>query len=218
MAAWQVLMSNIQFPDLRGLQWSYTLAPQFSTEVQQATSGREVRAAFWSAPLWKISLSYEFLHDDRQHADANGYSELQQLVGFFLARQGSFDSFLLDVAQLTRKPLDSTVSGQPIGVGDGSKAAFQLVRNVGGYLEAIQNPAGQSATVYVSGVRKTQGSDYTIADGVVSFAAPPPPSAALTADFQWLWRARFAQDALEFANFSYLLWECKKLELMSIRV
>ena len=82
-------MSNTPFPDLRGLAWDYILTPTFSTGVQQATSGREVRAAFWSAPLWKISLSYEFLHDDARHVDQNGYSDLQQIVGFYLARQGS---------------------------------------------------------------------------------------------------------------------------------
>ena len=133
-------MSNVQFPDLRGLAWEYTLSPTFSTGVQQATSGREVRAAYWSGPLWKLSLTYEFLHDDAQHVDANGYSQLQQLIGFFLARQGSFDSFLIDLAQLTRKPLDSSVNGQPIGIGDGSTTSFQLVRNVAGYLEQVQNP------------------------------------------------------------------------------
>jgi uncharacterized protein (TIGR02217 family) len=211
-------MSNSQFPDLRGLAWEYTLAPMFSTGVQQATGGREVRTAFWSAPLWKISLTYSYLRDDGQHVNQNGYSELQQIVGFFLARQGQFDSFLVDLAQLTRKPLDSTVSGQPIGIGDGSTVSFQLVRNIGGYLEQVQNPAGQSATVYVAGVKKAAGADYTMANGLVSFASPPVSGAAITADFQWLWRVRFAQDSQEFDNFMYLLWECKKLELLSVRV
>ena len=211
-------MSNLQFPDLRGLSWDYALTPTFSTGVQQATSGREVRAAFWSAPLWKISLTYEFLHDDPRHVDQNGNSELQQLVGFFLARQGAFDSFLIDLAQLTRKPLDSTISGLPICTGDSSTTDFQLVRNIGGYLEQVQNPAGQSATVYVAGARKTQGVDYTITNGIVSFSSPPASGAAITADFQWLWRVRFTQDSVEFDNFMYLLWECKKVELVSVRV
>jgi uncharacterized protein (TIGR02217 family) len=210
-------MSNLLFPDLRGLAWDYTLAPMFSTGVQQATGGREVRAAFWSAPLWKISLTYSYLRDDSHHVDQNGYSELQQIVGFFLARQGQFDSFLIDLAQLTRKPLDSTVSGQPIGTGDGSTSSFQLVRNIGGYLEQVQNPTGQSATVYVAGVKKIQSTDYTIANGSVSFATPPISGAAITADFQWLWRVRFAQDSQEFDNFMYQLWECKKVELVAVR-
>ena len=211
-------MSNLLFPDLRGLAWDYTLAPMFSTGVQQATGGREVRVAFWSAPLWKISLTYSYLHDDGQHVDQNGYSELQQIAGFFLARQGQFDSFLIDLAQLTRKPLDSTVSGQPIGIGDNSTTSFQLVRNIGGYLEQVQNPAGQSATVYVASVKKTAGTDYTITNGMVSFASPPATGAAVTADFQWLWRVRFAQDSEEFDNFMYQLWECKKVELVSVRL
>jgi len=82
----------------------------------------------------------------------------------------------------------------------------------------VQNPAGQSATVYVAGVRKTQGTDYTISNGLVSFASAPANGTAITADFQCLWRVRFAQDQLEFGNFMYLLWECKKVELMSVRV
>jgi uncharacterized protein (TIGR02217 family) len=210
-------MSNILFPDLRGLAWEYTLTPTFSTGMQQAASGREVRAAFWSSPLWKMSLSYEFVRDDPQHVDVNGYTELQQLQGFFLARQGSFDSFLIDLAQLTRKPLDSTISGQPIGTGDGATTSFQLVRNVGGATEEVQEPVGQLATVYVAGVPKTQGTDYTITNGLVSFAAAPAIGAALTADFQWLWRVRFAQDQVEFSNFLYLLWNCKKVELVEVR-
>ena len=95
---------------------------------------------------------------------------------------------------------------------------FQLSRNIGGYIEPIQNPANQSATVYVNGVAKTQGTDYTIANGLVTFAAAPAAGAAITADFQWLWRVRFAQDTLEFANFLYLLWECRTVELVSVRI
>ena len=210
-------MSNTLFPDLRGLAWEYTLTPTFSTGIQQAASGREVRAAFWSAPLWKISLTYEFLRDDSQHVDANVYSELEQLIGFFLAQQGAFDSFLIDLAQLTRKPLDSTISGQPIGTGDGATTSFQLARNIAGASEEVQDPAGQSAIVYVNGVRKTEGTDYTIANGVVRFAAAPAAGATITADFQWLWRVRFAQDQIEFSNFMYLLWECRKVELVQVR-
>src|SRR6185312_11572845 len=199
-------MSNTLFPDLRGLAWEYTLTPTFSTGIQQAASGREVRAAFWSAPLWKMSLTYEFLRDNSQHVDANGYSELEQLIGFFL-----------DLAQLTRKPLDSTISGQPIGTGDGATTSFQLARNIAGASEEVQDPAGQSAIVYVNGVRKTEGTDYTIANGVVRFAAAPAAGATITADFQWLWRVRFAQDQIEFSNFMYLLWECRKVELVQVR-
>ena len=50
-------MSNAIFPTLPGLKWGTTRTPQWSTQVQQASSGREMRAAFWSYPRWKYSLS-----------------------------------------------------------------------------------------------------------------------------------------------------------------
>jgi hypothetical protein len=71
--------------------------------------------------------------------------------------------------------------------------------------------------VYTAGVKKIPGTDYTMTNGVVSFAVPPTSGAAITADFQWLWRVRFAQDSQEFDNFMYQLWECKKVELVSIK-
>lgn len=122
-------MSNVTFPVLPGLAWSVVKTPQWSTRIQKTVSGREYRAAFFNVPLWTFKLSYEVLR-------AGGEQELQQLVGFFNARQGSFDSFLY------RDPTDSTVTAQGFGVGDGATTAFQLTRTMGGYTEPIQNVNG----------------------------------------------------------------------------
>ena len=59
-------------------------------------------------------------------------------MGFFLARGGQFDDFLLNESDLTQRLEDSVFSGQPIGAGDGVTKNFQLVRNFGGFLEACQ--------------------------------------------------------------------------------
>jgi len=210
-------MSDLMFPDLRGLTWGYKLTPTFSTGVQQSTSGREVRASFWNIPLWKISLKYSYLHQDPTWL-GGGDTEFEQLIGFFLARQGSFDSFLIDLGQLTRKPLESNVQGQVLGTGDGGTVNFQLVRKIGPYQEIIQNPAGQQAQVYVGGSPLVQGTDYTIQNGLVTFAVAPALNAVISADFIWLWRVRFVQDSMDFNNFMYLLWECQQLDLMAVRV
>jgi uncharacterized protein (TIGR02217 family) len=109
--------------------------------------------------------------------------------------------------------------------------AFQLVRNFGGFLEACQNPANQSATVYVNGVKKTQGTDYTVSLGLVTFTAAPAASASVTADFTFLHRVRFdvgtsrssasassgTREGIEFSNFSFNLYECKEVQLISVR-
>lgn len=149
---------------------------------------------------------------------------LETLVGFFLARGGQFDDFLLNESDLTGRLEDSVYSGQPIGVGDGTTKSFQVVRNIGGFLEAVQNPMNQTATVRVSGVAKVQGTDYTITNGLVTFVNAPAAAAPISADFIMLHRVRFdvgssrsSKEGIEFSNFYYNLYECREVQLITVR-
>jgi uncharacterized protein (TIGR02217 family) len=223
-------MSSQLFPKFRGLTWDVELTPTFSTDIQQALAGREVRTAKWANPIWQIKLTYAYLpHDPNKPLNDSGYTDLETLMGFYLSRQGSFDDFLLNLSDVTQRLEDSVYSGQALGVGDAVTTKFQLTRSFGGFSEAVQNPAGQSAIVYVNGVAKVQGTDYTIANGIVTFSAAPANGANLTADFTMLYRVRFdnqdstgnssgASDGLNFNNFYYLLWECKEVDLISVIV
>jgi uncharacterized protein (TIGR02217 family) len=224
-------MSNLLFPKIRGLGWSITKNPTFSTEIQSSLAGREVRLQNYQNPIWEFTLTYEYLLNDPRSRDENEQTPLETLVGFWLARGGQFDDFLLNESDLTQRLEDSVYSGQPIGAGDGVTVNFQLVRNFGGFLEACQNPANQSATVYVNGVKKTQGTDYTVSLGLVVFTAAPAASAAITADFVFLHRVRFdigtsrssasassgTREGIEFSNFYFNLYECKEVQLISVR-
>lgn len=105
------------------MKWDQTKTPIFSTRIQQSTSGKQLRAAFFEYPLYQYDLSYEVLRDDSLH------NELQTLMGFYLQRQGAFDSFLYV------DPSDNTVIGQTIGAGDGGTKNFQLIRTYGGFTE-----------------------------------------------------------------------------------
>lgn len=217
-------MSNLLFPKIKGLGWSVTRTPTFSTEIQESLAGREVRIQNYQNPIWEFTLTYEYLLNDPKFADDTGATPLEQLIGFYLARGGSFDDFLLNLTDLTNKLEDSAVSGQPIGTGDGTTLSFQLVRNIGGFLETVQNPANQSATVYVNGTVKTPATDYTISNGLVTFTAAPAAAAAITADFVMLYRVRFhtgssrsGKEGIEFENFSYQLYECKEVQMISVR-
>src|SRR5579884_4002345 len=167
-------MSNVQFPALRGLDWTVTLTPEFSTGIQQAKSGREVRVAYRQYPIFNVQLTYEFLRDDEKqtkYLDPDTQrTEFDQLVGFFLARQGAFDSFLLKISDLTGKAKHSHVDGQLIGTGDGVTTAFQLVRDWGGANILIQDPAG-TPTVYVAGSPTTA---FTMnSTGLITFTSAP---------------------------------------------
>src|ERR1051326_8617269 len=162
-------MSNLLFPKVRGLGWTITKNPTFSTEIQSSLAGREVRIQNFQNPIWEFTLTYEYLLNDPKFRDENEQTPLEALVGFFLARGGQFDDFLLNESDLTGRLEDSVYSGQPIGTGDGLTTSFQIVRNIGGFLEAVQNPMNKVATVYLNGLSKVQGTDYTIANGVVTF-------------------------------------------------
>jgi uncharacterized protein (TIGR02217 family) len=217
-------MSNILFPKIKGLAWDIVMNPTFSTEIQESLAGREVRIQNFQNPIWEFTLHYEYLLNDPRFRDENEQTPLEALAGFFLARGGQFDDFLLNLTDLTGRLEDSVYSGQPIGTGDGNTKSFQIVRNFGGFLEAVQNPMNQSATVYVNGVAKVQGTDYAITNGLVTFASAPASGASVTADFVMLYRVRFhtgtsrsGKEGIELTNFYYNLYECKEVQMISVR-
>lgn len=191
-------MSDAVFPTLPGLTWNVHKAPEWKTKVQQAISGRELRAAFRQYPLYRFTLAFDFLRADSVNA------ELQALLGFFNARQGSFDSFLYT------DPTDATVTAQSFGTGNGATTQFKLVRTYGGAIEPVMNLNGNPA-IYKAGVLQTAGTHYTISNGLVTFVAAPANGNALTWTGSYYYRCRFADDTADFDNFLHELWTLKKL-------
>ncbi len=137
-------MSNSVFPTLPGLSWGVIKRPRFSTIVQKTASGKEIRSALMSYPLWEFQLSFEVLRG------SNGYSEMQTLAGFFNSMLGSYDTFLFN--DLT----DNSVTAQSFGTGNGITAAFQLVRPLGGFSEPVQNVNGAPAVYLNNGWQGNQ--------------------------------------------------------------
>ena len=196
-------MSNAAFPVLLGLSWERKRTPEWKTIVQESASGMESRTALWSYPRWNWELSYDLLRS------AAAFHELQDLVGFFNARRGAFDSFLFD------DPDDNAALAQAIGSGDGSNRAFQAVRLFGGFVEPIYN-LKTSPTVYING--SSAGvvvSSYT--GGLITLASAPSLGAVVTADLSYYWRVRFAEDTAEFNQFMYQLYECQKVLLKGVK-
>jgi uncharacterized protein (TIGR02217 family) len=199
-------MSNSVFPVLAGLEWSVTKTPMWRTKIQTSTSGKELRAAYMSYPVWKFAMSYAVLRADAANA------ELQNLMGFFNQRNGSFDSFLYT------DPTDNSVTAQQFGLGSGAQTAFQITRTYGSFVEPVQNLNGSPA-IYVGGVLKTLTTDYTInSTGLVTFGTPPGNGVALTWTGSFYFRVRFLKDMADFDNFMYQLWQLKKCELQSIKL
>lgn len=195
-------MSNSVFPSMAGLKWDNTRTPGFNTKVHRAASGREARAALQAFPLWTFKLSYEVLRA------AVAYGELQTLAGFFLARLGSFDSFLYN------DPTDNAVTDQSIGTGDGMMDTFQLVRAWGLFIEPVMNING-AVVIKVNGVTKTLITDYTLTSfGIVIFVVAPAVGTTITWTGAYYYRVRFMQDIAEFNQMMKDLWELKTLEFV----
>lgn len=196
-------MSNAVFPVLPGLSWSVIKTPQWSTRVQKTVSGRELRAAFYNLPLWTFKLSYEVLR-------AGAEQELQQLVGFYNARQGAFDSFLY------ADPTDNAVTAQQFGIGDGTTTKFQLTRAMGGYVEPVV--ALQAApAIYANGVLQSSGVSVNVTSGLATFTAAPAAGVLLSWTGSFYYRCRFLQDSMDFDNFMQNLWQAKKVEFVSVK-
>jgi len=129
-------MSNQVLPSLPGLSWNTKKKPIFKTTIREASSGREYRGTSWSTPRWEYTLSYEFLRQGM------GRTELTQVVGFFNKHRGSWDSWLY------QDPDDNTVTSQQFATGDGTTTSFQLVRDLGGFLEPVYELNG-APLVYI---------------------------------------------------------------------
>jgi uncharacterized protein (TIGR02217 family) len=201
------------FPTLPGLAWSVTKAPRFATRIQRAVNGRELRILDQPYPIWTWTLNYSLLRDKWDTRGAGGlgagYDELRILAGFFLQQQGAFQPFLFD------DPTDDTVTAQPIGTGNSSTRVFQLVRSMGGCAEPMIGPNTVSG-IFFNGVLQSPAGYAVDGDtGLVTFTAPPPTGQSITADFNYRFRVRFADDTAEFENFMYQLWQLKQIKLQS---
>ena len=202
------------FPSLPGLGWSVVKSPRFATRIQRAVNGRELRALDQPNPIWSWTLTYPLLRD-RSDARAPsgaaiGYDELRTLAGFFLQQRGALQPFLFD------DPTDNAVMAQPLGAGDSSRTAFQLLRTMGSFAEPVTAPNTVSA-IYFDGILQP-AADYTVdaATGFVTFAAPPPAGQIVAADFTYYFRVRFSGDTAEFENFMIRLWQARQIKLQSV--
>src|SRR5215475_10138600 len=146
-------MSSVVLPKFLGAAFSIAKAPKFSTLVQESASGKELRLALQAMPRWQITLTYEYLYARQRYSAASQVPDSSALIdpanliandwaalaGFFAARQGAYDDFLLD--DQDEDPIISGVNGA-IGSGDGSTTSFQVQRQLGSFSEIVQNING----------------------------------------------------------------------------
>jgi uncharacterized protein (TIGR02217 family) len=167
------------------------------TEVFELGDGREARNTSFSASRrrWEVGSAIRSL------------DELAQITAFFEARRGKLHGFrfcdpadhksCLPSAAVT--PLD-----QILGVGDGVRTAFQLIKtygdDAGSYERLITKPIPASVRIANAGVEvPISGFSVDGATGIVTFASAPTSGTQLRAGFSFDTPARFDADHLDVA-------------------
>jgi uncharacterized protein (TIGR02217 family) len=184
---------------------------------QQHASGREVIVGAAQYPMHEFELQYNGLRNYPTIV------EFQTLMGFFLQLAGTLNGFLFS------NPYDNQVTGSQIATGDGATTKFILTRTygAGGYTAA--EPIGYLNTilpavfnVYVNGVLKTLGTDYTLdqtfpGKQTITFTTAPPATQPVSIDASYWYFCRFSDDALDFEQLVYNIFQIKKVMLLSKR-
>lgn len=209
------LIDEVVFPLEVALQAAG--GPERRTEIVALGSGREVRNARWA--------------DSRRRFDAGSglrsLDDLDRVLAFFEARRGRLHGFLyLDPIdhRSSRPSLPPGPFDQPIGVGDGVTASFQLAKTYGDAARAwrrdIVRPRLDTVRVGVAGVEVPRGGTWTVsADGLVGFAAGaiPAAGATITAGFEFLIPARFDTDEIRVDMSAFLAGEIPSIPIVEIR-
>ena len=109
---------------------------------------------------------------------------------------------------------------QVLGIGDGIRASFPLVKRYGSGVDAqvrrVTRPVAASLLVKVGSTLLTTG--WTLgADGAVTFTTPPPSGAEVRAGFLFDVPVRFADDHLQISGHAFAAGEAPSVPVIEIR-
>ena len=170
--------------------------PQRRVDIVALGSGREVRNTPWAHGRRCYDVGGAVRTLDDMHA----------LIAFFEARRGTLVGFRF------RDPFDCksctpsvapAPSDQGLGVGDGAKTTFQLIKIYGAgecaYTRPIKKPVDGTVRVSVGGVELTSDAFSTDDGGVVTLDSAPGSGVPVSAGFVFDTPVRFDIDRLDLA-------------------
>jgi len=188
--------------------------PTRKTEIVTLVSGHEERNAQWAASRRSWNAGY----------GVKSMADIEKVTAFFEARRGRLYGFRF------RDPFDHQSSAygkaitpldQLIGTGDGAALAFSLAKlyeNGGAsYARRIAKPVAGSVRVAVNNV-ETNAFTEDETTGTVTFAAPPPAGAAITAGFLFDCPVRFDTDALRINLAAFRAGDIPAIPLIEVIV
>ena len=218
------------FPTLLGLQYPVTKELVYGVLTQALASGRELRLREWVDPVWRYTLSFEFLRQ------GPAYLELQALMGLFLQSLGQDYLFYYhdtDDDTATRVLIGDAINNPAPGP---AQTQYQLLR---GFYDGSGNiiatapvyvPLTSTVSVYLN--TAVDGTGGTLADpstysvtpwGKVIFDSPPGTGGApgahyyISASCMFYQLCRFEDDQNDFDGLWYNFFELKQLKFKTVK-
>jgi uncharacterized protein (TIGR02217 family) len=179
--------------------------PERATDIVTLSSGREERNQRWAQSRRRYNAGYGI----KSRAD------MQAVLAFFEERRGRFHAFLW------RDGLDHSSNGQqPLGTGDGTTTAFQLIKRYGAafdpYDRPITKPMAATVDVFVDGA-PTAEFDVDEITGIVTFDAAPAVGAVLMSSFEFDVPVRFDIDRLDIELSGFDAADVPAIPLIEVR-
>lgn len=187
---------EVQFP--LQLAPAVQSAPEFMTDIITIDGGYEKRNQLWS----QARRRYDARMGIRSVADANA------LMYFFQARAGRARGFRLKDIQDYTSNRDGVSNpawnDQVIGVGDGTRTVFQLIKNYGSggvtQQRDIRKPVSGTVLIGVNGAATVGGWSVNTTNGLVTFSSAPNSGHVITAGYQFDVPVRFDNDKLNLTS------------------
>jgi uncharacterized protein (TIGR02217 family) len=173
---------NVRLPE--DIERGATGGPRFQTSIISLGTGAEQRNVDWVRQRCEFEISY-----------GTQYREdgLDDVIKFFYARQGKARSFRF------KDWSDFTGVNETLGVGDGAKTQFQLVRNYTSgsvnFRRIITKPVTGTVVVRVDGTLASATVNYST--GIVTLLSAPETDKVVSADFEFDVPVRFDSDKLD---------------------
>jgi uncharacterized protein (TIGR02217 family) len=206
---------EIRFP--ADLSFGSLGGPERRTDIVSLSSGFEERNTPWS-------------HSRRRYdagAGMRSLDDVSEVLNFFEGRRGQMFGFRWkDWADFKSCVPSQTVArgDQTIGIGDGLRTEFQLVKSYrsgeGSYSRPITKPVSGSVVVAIGGDDQQEAVHYEVdlTTGMITFATPPNAGRDVTAGFEFDVPVRFDTDRIHTSVANFQAGDVPSIPVVEVRV
>jgi len=194
-----------QFPT--DISYGATGGPTYSTDVVTMFSGHEQRNSNWKNARAKYNIA----------SGVKTEAQWQALISFFRTRKGKAIGFRF------KDWSDYSATHQQLGIGDGIKTEFQLVKTYTSgsvvVTREIKKPIIDTVKIHTTNnLRGTASYAIDHTTGIVTFNEAPKSGVIITADFEFDVPVRFDTDELQLSMDGFNTGSWNSIALVEIRL